>query len=97
MTRLTTRTILGASLLAFSGTVLLSGAAMAATCGPGYKPVKWQNSGNTVCILDVAAGNNTLANPGSRPRPGAKFKNRKMKIKTAPRRYGRSKLKRMRR
>jgi hypothetical protein len=59
--------VLRTSILAAAGFALLSGSAMASHCPPGYIPVKIQ--GNTVCMLDAAAGNNTLVTPTNDPGP----------------------------
>ncbi len=79
------KNLIRASLIALAGGLLMSSSAMAA-CGPGYKPVKWQNSGNTVCVLDAAAGNNTLATPTTGPGPTASKRPRRLQIKKAKRR-----------
>jgi hypothetical protein len=54
----TKRAALLGAVLVLAGQMLLSGAASAA-CKPGYKPMK-HSSGNTVCVLDAAAGNGKL-------------------------------------
>jgi hypothetical protein len=51
--------LLAAAVIAMAGQVVSSGTASAA-CKPGYKPVKYQNSGNTVCVIDAVAGGNKL-------------------------------------
>jgi hypothetical protein len=48
----------GAAAMVVAGVLSLSGSAEAA-CGHGYKPMK-HRSGNTVCVLDAAAGNGKL-------------------------------------
>jgi hypothetical protein len=50
--------LLGAVAVALVSQVAFSGSASAA-CKHGYKPMK-HKSGNTVCVLDAAAGNNKL-------------------------------------
>jgi hypothetical protein len=47
-----------AAVMAVVGVASLSGSAEAA-CGHGYKPMK-HKSGNTVCVLDAAAGGGKL-------------------------------------
>ena len=48
----------GATAMVMAGVLSLSGSAEAA-CGHGYKPMK-HKSGNTVCVLDAAAGGGKL-------------------------------------
>ena len=52
--------MLGAAALLLASQLAMSVSAEANACRPGYKPVKYQNSGNTVCVLDVVAGNGKL-------------------------------------
>jgi hypothetical protein len=49
--------LLAAAAIAMAGWAASSGTASAA-CRPGYKPMKYQNSGNTVCVIDAVAGGN---------------------------------------
>ena len=48
----------GAAAMVMAGVLSLSGSAEAA-CSHGYKPMK-HKSGNTVCVLDAAAGGGKL-------------------------------------
>jgi hypothetical protein len=54
--KLTSLTLAAAAALMVVSQIAASTSAFAA-CGHGYKPIK-HRSGNTVCVLDVAGGNN---------------------------------------
>ena len=71
---------LGVAALALAALGAVTAPASAA-CGPGYKRVEWRNSGNYVCVLDAAAGNNTIAAPSAGPPPYGQVQGSKLKRK----------------
>lgn len=86
MSKLTTTKILGASLLAVAGSMMVSAPAMAG-CSYPYVPVK-HSSGNTVCVHQaVVNGPKNLAAPQPYDPTAqiAKKKRLKLKLKNARR------------
>jgi len=67
------RIISAAGLVLVGGMVLSASSAMAG-CGPGYKPIKWKDSGNTVCVLIAGYPTNNLTAKPSRPLPAVSLR-----------------------
>ncbi|MGI9423842.1 MAG: hypothetical protein ACR2PA_11655 [Hyphomicrobiaceae bacterium] len=66
--------------LVLAGGLALSATSAMAACGPGYKPVKWGNSGNTVCVLIAGYPTDNLAANPSPPQPMAEMSLKQLKL-----------------